>query len=652
LTNFQLMQFKHPEILYFLFLLVLPILVHLFQLRRFKKEYFTNVKFLKELSIQTRKSSQLKKWMLLLTRLLLLTALIFAFAQPFFKAKDSKGVTNELYLVIDNSFSMQAKGKQGELLKRAVQELLENTPENTTFSLLTNDDVYWNTDIKSIQKELMNLDYSATNFQLDQSLTKIKSRKTPFNKDVVVITDAINLQANQLKPIDETINPIFILPKSEQKNNVSVDSVYLQQTLDNFYEIGVKLKSFGESEQEIPVAIYNQKQLIAKTQVKLDQAEKELFFTIPKADFNGYVFIDEPGLTYDNYYYFSISKPEKASILAIGNADKNQFLTKIYTENEFVFSQFELKSLDYNVLDKQDAIIINEITEIPQALQTTLKAFYDKGGNIIFIPSEENNVANINSLLRNFGTFSVNELLKKEAQITTISFSHPLYNGVFEKKVANFQYPNTKTNFTLKSAYPSILTYEDQNPFLTAVSNSLGSFYVFSAPINKENSNFKNSPLIVPTFYNMAFQSAKTGINALTVGTSSPITIDQLLAKDEIISVVSITDEKSEKFIPQQQILNNKVKLTFAESPSKAGNYNALKDNTIIKNISFNYSRTESDLGLDNSNLLESYENGNSIESVFDALQTNRTDNVLWKWFVLLTLLFVVLEILIQKFVK
>ena len=82
------MQFKHPEILYFLFLLVIPILVHLFQLRRFKKEYFTKVKLLKELQIQTRKSATIKKWLLLVTRLLLLTALIFAFAQPFFKAKD------------------------------------------------------------------------------------------------------------------------------------------------------------------------------------------------------------------------------------------------------------------------------------------------------------------------------------------------------------------------------------------------------------------------------------------------------------------------------------------------------------------------------------------------------------------------------------
>src|SRR3954467_11012877 len=103
------MQFKHPEFLYFLFLLVIPILVHLFQLRRFRKEYFTNVQFLKELSVQTRKSSTIKKWLLFFTPLFLLACLIFAFAQPFFSAKDSKKATNEMYIVLDNSYSMQAK---------------------------------------------------------------------------------------------------------------------------------------------------------------------------------------------------------------------------------------------------------------------------------------------------------------------------------------------------------------------------------------------------------------------------------------------------------------------------------------------------------------------------------------------------------------
>ncbi|HTO36064.1 MAG TPA: BatA and WFA domain-containing protein, partial [Flavobacterium sp.] len=188
------MYFKHPEILYFLFLLIIPILVHLFQLRRFKKEWFTNVKFLKELSIQTRKSSKIKKWLLLFTRLLLLTCLIIAFAQPYFKGKDNLNKDNELFIILDNSFSMQTKGQKGELLKRSVQELLENIPENQDFSLYTNNDSYLNTNIKLIQKELQNIDYSNSSFNLNRIIAEIQSRKKTANQDVIIITDGIGLE--------------------------------------------------------------------------------------------------------------------------------------------------------------------------------------------------------------------------------------------------------------------------------------------------------------------------------------------------------------------------------------------------------------------------------------------------------------------------
>ncbi len=251
------MQFKHPEILYFLFLLVIPIIVHLFQLRRFKKEYFTNVRFLKELSIQTRKSSKLKKWLLLATRLLLLAALIVAFAQPFFQAKDSKNITNELYIVLDNSFSMQAKGKKGELLKRAIEDLLEHVPENLNFSLLTNSESFWDTDIKSIRRDLQKLNYSASKFRPENQMSKIKGRRSVYNKDIVVITDAVGVDQNQVKSFKTDYNTMFIIPESEQKSNVSADSVFIKQTLENFYEIGVQLSIYGNRTGAIPVALYN-----------------------------------------------------------------------------------------------------------------------------------------------------------------------------------------------------------------------------------------------------------------------------------------------------------------------------------------------------------------------------------------------------------
>jgi len=642
------MQFKHPEILYFLFLLVIPILVHLFQLRRFKKEYFTNVRFLKELSIQTRKSSKIKKWLLLTTRLLLLTCIIIAFAQPFFKAKDTKNSNNEMYIVLDNSFSMQAKGQKGELLKRAVQELLENTPENQNFSLITNSETFWNTDIKSIRTELQNLKYSALPFQLESAMAKIKSKKSAFNKDVVVITDAIGLESKQLKSIDSDFNTYFIIPEAEQKNNASIDSVFIHQTLDDFYEIGFKLSAFAEKDKELPVALYNQNKLIAKTLTKFETKDKTIYFTIPKKDFHGYVSITDNGLEYDNNLYFSISKPKKNNIISIGTAEKSNFLSRIYTNDEFNFNNFSIETLDYNALEKQNTIVLNELDEIPQALQTTLKSFVEKGGNLVLIPSAKTSTANVNPFLKIFGNIQFKSLENKEKLVTKINFNHPLFSGVFENKINNFQYPKTKTSFGIAGSNPSALYYEDQTAFLTSISNAISSAYVFAAPINLENSNFQQSPLIVPTFYKMGINNQNNGVNSLIIGNNNPFLVDANVSKDEILKVKN----DSETFIPVQQILNDKVKLTFNDFPEQAGNFGIYNKNERLQNISFNYNRTESDLAQVNEDAVSDYKTIDSIETVFNTLQTDRTDNQIWKWFVIFALLFLVTEMAIIRFVK
>jgi hypothetical protein len=642
------MHFKHPEILYFLFLLVIPILVHLFQLRRFKKEYFTNVQFLKELSIQTRKSSTIKKWLLLFTRLLLLTFLILAFAQPFFSGKDSQKSSNEMYIILDNSYSMQAKGKNGELLKRAVQDLLEQTPETQNFSLITATESFWNTDIKSIQKDLQDLKYSATPFRLDNLIAKINARKSAFNKDIVVITDAVGIKSNEAKSFKKEDNIYFVIPEAEQKNNVSIDSVFIAQNLDNFYEISVELTSNGENLKAIPIALYNKNKLTAKTLLDFEQTKKTINFTIPKEDFHGYVSITDKGLEYDNTYYFSISKPSKTNVISIGEAEKSGFMVRIYTSDEFNFTNYPIANLDYNLLEKQDAIVLNELKEIPQALQTTLKSFVNKGGNLIVIPSQEVNISGMNSFLSQFGAVKYASANGNEKKVTKINFNHPLFSSVFEKKIDNFQYPSTKTSIGLSSNSPAVLSYEDQTAFLTSIDNPISSVYVFSAPINKQNSNFQNSPLIVPTFYNMAQNNQKTGVNAITIGENQPFIVDALLSKDEILTIKNTT----ESFIPVQQLLNTKVKMTFNDNPLFAGNFSIFNGQNEIQNISFNYSRTEGNLANTNKDIAADFEKTNNIETVFNTIQTDRTDTQIWKWFVILALLFLTLELLIQKFVK
>ena len=642
------MQFKHPEILYFLFLLLIPILVHLFQLRKFKTEYFTNVKFLKELAIQTRKSSKLKKYLLLAARLFLLAFLIFAFAQPFFKAKDGKNATNELYIILDNSFSMQAKGKKGELLKRAVQDLLEQTPENANFSLITCSDNFWNTDIKSIQQELQNIKYSPIPFRIDNLISKIKAHKSAFNKDIVVITDAVGIPSNQLKKSNDTENLYFIVPEAEKKDNISIDSVYINQNLPNFYEISVKLKVFGDDFKDVPIALYNGKNLTAKTLVNFEAKIKTINFTIPKSEFNGYVSITDNCLEYDNSYYFSISKLEKSNVISIGEPEKSNFLSRIYTADEFNYSNSSLQTLDYNLIEKQDAIVLNELKEIPIALQTTLKSFVEKGGNLVLIPSSDCTISNLNSFLANFGGMQFKILNNSEKTITKINFEHQLFGNVFEKKIDNFQYPTVKTSFEISNAAPLVLGFSDQNSFLSAIQTGVSSVFVFSAPINKVNSNFQNSPIIVPTFFNMGQNAQKSGVNAMIIGNSKPFIIASELAKDEIITLKN----EFENFTPIQQILNGKVKLSFNDNPSSSGNFDIIKNKQTVENISFNYKRTESDISNPNEEIASDFKEIASIDTLFDTLQTNRADNQIWKWFVIFALLFLVLEILIQKLVK
>lgn len=641
------MQFKHPEILYFLFLLLIPILVHLFQLRRFKKEYFTNVQFLKELSLQTRKSSQIKKWILLATRLLILTALIFAFAQPFFEAKDTKAATNETYIVVDNSFSMQAQGQKGPLFKRVLEDLQQHLDENQNFSIITSSESFWETDIKSSQKEIQNLKYSSSAFSLNQVLSQIKSRKTPFQKDVIIISDFLNADAKTLEKIDKEFNTFLIPLKAEKKNNISIDSVFIKETTDKFYEIGFQLTNFGSEKADIPLGIYNENKLIAKSVVKFDTDKKEVFFSLPKHTFNGYASISDEGLTYDNELYFSISEPEKINVLSIGTAEKSSFLSKIYSSAEFNYSNVELNALNYNQLEKQDVIIVNELSKIPQALQTTLTDFAKKDGNLIVIPSSDSDNLELSNWLSTLESIRFSKIESTKKLITKIAFSHPLYKNVFGKNVTNFQFPSVNQFFQVSTTSAPVLRFEDDTPFLTA----LGKVYVFSAALNKENSNFQNSPLIVPTFYNMAQNTNRSGISAMQISTENPISIEAKLGKDEILKVRNSKEIDASEFVPFQQIKNNNVLLTFDNSPEEAGNYGVFQNNELLQNISFNYPRTESNLNAAIADL-STYETANSVESIIETLQTNRTDNEIWKWFALLTLLFLITELFIQKFVK
>ena len=117
-------------------------------------------------------------------------------------------------------------------------------------------------------------------------------------------------------------------------------------------------------ERKLVKGEYNTFQMLNLTYLpEKEKSQKEIVFTIPKTDFHGYVSIQDNSLAYDNSFYFSISKPQKSNVIAVGNSTKNNFLSRIYTAEEFNFTATELNTLNYNAIEDADEIILNELPE-------------------------------------------------------------------------------------------------------------------------------------------------------------------------------------------------------------------------------------------------------------------------------------------------
>src|ERR1051326_5189131 len=148
LTNFSylwpLMKFVNPAFLFALFAIAIPLIIHLFNFRRYKKVYFSSVKFLKEVKQETQSKSRLKHLLVLCCRILAVSFLALAFAQPYIPAAHSKAVIGQkaVSIFIDNSFSMDAVTKSGSLLdeaKNRAREIIAGYSATDKFQLLTND---------------------------------------------------------------------------------------------------------------------------------------------------------------------------------------------------------------------------------------------------------------------------------------------------------------------------------------------------------------------------------------------------------------------------------------------------------------------------------------------------------------------------------
>ena len=636
------MQFHNPEVLFALFLLIIPVIVHLFQLRKFRKENFTNVKFLRRVTRQTRKSSRLKKILVLTTRLLLLSCIIFAFSRPYFPEENEISGALETVIYLDNSYSMQAEGQRGNLLERSKQELLEHFPENHNITLITNSEEYREVTSQDIQE----VEFSPLPVDLNTIFLKAGSNFSgdrTAQKQFLFISDfkeGFQIPSGMTDSSVET----YILPLRPQNfNNVSIDSAYFTGQAPGTGNLTVILKYTGQDPGNIPVSLYDGSLLLGKSSVEFSETSQEIEFPISEMEIvDGRLQIEDNGLQFDNTLYFSLSRAQTINVTSI-NATDAGFLNRIFTEPEFNFSSMDADRIDYNILSNSQVVVLNEIEDVSGALSTTLLNLVEEDAIIVIIPPSQPGIG-LTSFMRNLGLSGTPVKQETVKLVTGISYEHPLYEGVFDDRVRNFEYPRAQTSFRIGQASGGILSFEDNSPFLMGI----GRNYLFTAPLNRENSNFTQSPLIVPTFYNIGISAYRTPQLYYELGKSNRFDVAADISGDRILEIGT----PGQTFIPRQQSFVNKVQITTDDPPYEPGNYKVLNGDETIAAISYNINRTQSKLEYpevsDNNELTVV----NDLNEFFTAAGFKKEVDTLWKWFVTFALIFLVVETLLLKYFK
>ncbi|OYU94887.1 MAG: hypothetical protein CFE21_14500 [Bacteroidetes bacterium B1(2017)] len=668
------MHFLYPAFLYALGLIAIPILIHLFNFRRYKKVVFSDIRFLKELTEQNKKQQSIKQWLILLCRVLAIAFLVFAFAQPFTPSNENSKL-NQAYWVsvfVDNSFSMQANTKEGSLLDQAKKKAIEianSYKETDQFQLLTNDFEGKHQRLVS-KKDFLELVSQVQESSAHKNFSEVLKRQESIGAQVgsgkgqfYWVSDFQKNMAPTLVQPDSTAS-IFLVPlKGELNQNTWIDTAWFAEPI---LKKGAQNKLFVRIKNESE-ADFNNQPIVLKidgTQksiqnISCPSGEKttlEMRFTLPD-----YAWHDiELGLTdypivFDDKYFLAAKAKEFVHVLHIKEGESSNLLAKVYSLDPFYeYKESNIKQLNFEDFPKQAAIVLNEPKSISSGLNAELVKFVKGGGVLFFIPSPSpTDILSIQTFLNSLGV-QYSNFSKQISKVNRVETKDPIFENVFSKIPELANLPSNMAYWQMSGtnqSFRNIITLSNDLPFLARTKLGLGSAYFLSASLQPEGTDFGKQSLFVPFMLNLPLQSGIKQYACFNLGEQSQFTFEA----QSVQKVVQLKLGKQEHLVE----VSVKDKAGFGKlngQIQQAGVYSLHFEKTEWAKIAFNYPRTESVQGYidteDFAKKIGAKELGTNLSGLKSQLEKEIQGTHYWQWALLLALLFLVLEMLLIRGLK
>ncbi|MRT92061.1 BatA domain-containing protein [Ancylomarina sp. 16SWW S1-10-2] len=675
------LQFQNPNILWGLISLIIPIIIHLFNFKRFKPIYFSNLKYLKDITAENKNRSKIKSWLLLLTRLLALACLIIAFAQPYIPTNNTLSSSDKqkhvAHIYVDNSFSMNAETENGiaiEIAKAKAIELVNSLSNNTKIKILDNTK---RGKLPFLNKEraisrIQEIQPTSASKLFSQIIQESSRSESSVNNKIYLFSDFQKYQADFDKtPQDSSLNVSLIPLPIQSRNNLYVDSCWFDKSahkINQTEELKVTIhNSSDKSFRKIPIKLYINDSLKTVSNFDINaQERKELslrFKNHKSGIYSGRIEISDYPITYDNKLYFSFQIQKSIELICVNQEKENTYINHLFSDEQY----FKLKNLSKSQfhqenISKTKFIILNRLTDMQSGFRQNISHYINQGGRVLIIPNEENNDSN-NELLNELGSEQFMQIDSLSKRVASIELNAEIYKEVFDKLKDDARFPLIFRHFKLSESknrisIPLWKSKSGENLF-SQTSIGEGKLYISTFIFDSKWTNAIKHPLFVPSLINIALNNKSHSPLYFNLN-SEEYALANGLSQNSEKAIFHIENKAlGIDLIPEQITHFDKGLLLNTHGQiKKAGNYFISQSQQILSAISFNYDRQESNLDFYSSGEIHDLLKTNNLNyKVFDinttsikTMVTEQEDGKsFWKLFLILTLAFLLIELIVQK---
>lgn len=683
------MRFVNPGFLFALSLLVIPVIIHLFNFRRFKKIYFTNVRFLKSIKEETTSRSKIKHLLILMSRMLAVAFLVFAFAQPYLPVSEKSIVTNDnaVSVYVDNSFSMEGITKEGTLLdeaKNKAREIALAYQPSVNFQLLTNDFEARHQRLVN-REEFLDLLEQVKISPASKKLTEIISRQydalnnsRSSQKAIYILSDYQKSSADlaNLNP-DTAITINLISLNIQQTDNIFIDSCWFSYPIIQInkpVELNVRVKNNSKNDVDnVPLKLVIngiQKSLAGVILKSNSTADLKLNFTLTQNGWQkGELSITDHPITFDDTWFFSFELKQNLLLLSVNEKTESTFIKSLFgNDNFFVLNNTNINQIDYSTLQRNNIVVLNELKEISSGFANELKKYISGGGTVIIFPDTAFEQNSYNQFLLSVNADIYNGINTNTDKIDQLSNESAIFQNVFDEKQkqnALIDLPVVLKHFefagSIRSNREVIMKLQGGSTFLSKFELGKGKIYLCAVPLQTSFSNFAKHAIFVPVLYKIALLSEREQKLFNIIGRESAYKADEnTISGEDIFHLVN--SAKKFDIIPEQRSGANFIDLFFRDQVKESGNYDLLLKNKIAGVIAFNYDRKESMMQfytkdeinqiLSTNHLVNIKLIENTSKGLTAQLKEQNEGIKLWKWCIIMVLIFLAIEILLLKFMK